>query len=306
MIRAEWIDTELFAGDQPETSRAKALTSRPGMKFVATPQAQLRARIQFVPGAPVVVLMPDPPNIIEHYDPHFTHWADKLTVVALEMPGFGFSWASHPDALTYDGAVQAMVYALRSLNLGPMVVTGPCTLAYVAIGIASAMPEATLGVIASQATDIPAERQWVYRAVDPQGWLREPMVGQMAWSQPEVRERLAIDGWYRAAAGPITDTSAWRETARWAHNCGCSNALASQVQAWFCDDISVKVPTVDCPAVILFGQGDRTHKHSDPNGLLRYLPSAEVHLLSQAGHFPDLEDQPAFLKAVDSLINAAS
>lgn len=253
----------------------------------------------------MVVLMPDPPNTIEHYDPYFAHWAGRLSVVALEMPGFGFSWASHPDALTYVGAVGAMVHALRSLDLGPMVVTGPCTLAYVAIGIASAMPETTLGVVASQATDIPAERQWIRRAIDPQGWLGEPLIGQMAWAQPEVRERLAIDGWYRAAAGPLTDIGSWRETARWAHDCGCSNALASQIQAWFSDDTSADVPTVECPAVILFGQADRTHTRSDPSGLLRYLPAADVCLLPQAGHFPDLEDQPAFLSAVDRLLNAA-
>lgn len=305
MVKAGWLDTTLFAGDRPQRAEAEAQASRPDIRFIDTPHARLRARIQVAPGAPAVILMPDAPNTIEHYDPYFSHWAGRLTVVALEMPGFGFSWASHPEALTYAGAVEAIVHALRGLELGAMIVTGPCTLAYVAIGVAAAMPEVTRGVIACQATDIPGERQWIYRAIDPEGWLREPVIGQMAWAQPEVRERLAIDGWYRAAAGPGTDIAQWRETARWAHDCGCSNALATQIQAWFGDDTSAAVPTVHCPAVILFGQGDRTHRRSDPNGLQLYLPKAEVRLLAQAGHFPDLEDQPEFLRAVDDLLKGA-
>jgi pimeloyl-ACP methyl ester carboxylesterase len=303
MTRAAWLDTSLFAGVRQQESETEALASRPGMRFVETPHARIRARIQTVPGAPAIVFMPDPPNTIEHYDAWFEHWAGELTVVALEIPGFGFSWASHAHALSYAGAVEAVVHALRDLDPGAMVVTGACTLAYVAIGVAAAMPQSTLGVIASQATDIPGERQWVYRAVDPQGWLREPVVGQMAWAQPDVRERLAIDGWYPAAAGPETDITSWRETARWAHECGCCNALATQIQEWFADDdTAAAVPVVLSPAVVLFGQGDRTHRRSDPNGLLRYLPNAEVRLLPRAGHFPDLEDPPAFLRAVRDLL----
>jgi pimeloyl-ACP methyl ester carboxylesterase len=172
--------------------------------------------------------------------------------------------------------------------------------------VAAAMPESALGVIASQATDIPGERQWIYRAVDPDGWLREPVIGQLAWAQPEVRERLAIDGWYPAAAGPHADVAQWQKTARWAHDCGCSNALATQIQEWFADDTSAEVPVVHCPGVILFGQGDRTHRRSDPNGLQLYLPKAEVRLLPQAGHFPDLEDPAAFLKAVSDLLAEAA
>ncbi|MDP3749927.1 MAG: alpha/beta fold hydrolase [Phenylobacterium sp.] len=280
------------------------MASRPDIHFIDTPHARLRARVQVVPGAPAVILMPDAPNTIEHYDPYFALWAGELTVVAVEMPGFGFSWANHPEALTYPGAVDAIAHALRGLDLGAMVVTGPCTLAYVAIGVAAAMPKETLGVVASQATDIPSEREWVRRAIDPEGWLRVPLIGQMAWSQPELRERLAIDGWYRAAAGPSTDIASWRDTARWAHNCGCCNALATQIQTWF-GDATPDVPRVDCPGVILFGQGDRTHRGSDPKGLQVYLPRAEVRLLAQAGHFPDLEDQSAFQSAVTDLLKAA-
>jgi pimeloyl-ACP methyl ester carboxylesterase len=304
MIDAAWLDTTLFAGDRPRKAEAEAQASRPGMVFIDTPHARLRARIQRAPGAPALILIPDAPNTIEHYDPHFALWRDRLTVVAIEAPGFGFSWASHPDALDYAGAVEALVHALRGLELGDMVMTGPCTMAYAAIGVAAAMPMETRAVIASQATDIQSQRRWISRAIDPDGWLREPLVGQMAWGQPQTRERLAIDGWYAAAVGLDADGASWRETARWAHNCGCSNALATHLQNWFGHDAPAEVPRVVCPGVILFGKADRTHTRSDPAGLKLYLPNAEVRVLERAGHFLDLEDITAFAAAVDALLDA--
>jgi pimeloyl-ACP methyl ester carboxylesterase len=304
VIDAAWLDTTLFAGDRPPVAEAEAVASRPGMRFVDAPHARLRARIQRVPGAPALILIPDAPNTIEHYDPHFDRWRDRLTVVAIEAPGFGFSWASHPDALDYAGAIEALAHALRDLRLGEMLVTGPCTMAYAAIGVAAAMPTEVRGVIASQATDLQGERRWISRAIDPDGWLREPHIGQMAWGQPQLRERLAIDRWYDAAVGPDIDSSAWRETARWAHNCGCSNALATHVQTWFGHDAPADIPCIDAPSIILFGKSDRTHSRSDPAGLKLYLPNAQVRVLERAGHFPDLEDIAAFATAVDDILTA--
>ena len=304
MIDAAWLDTTLFAGARPSEAETEAVASRPGMLFLDTPHARLRARVQRTPGAPALILIPDAPNTIEHYDPHFARWRERLTVVAIEAPGFGFSWASHPDALDYAGAVESLVHALRSLELGEMVMTGPCTMAYAAIGVAAAMTVETRGLIVSQATDMQGERRWISRALDPEGWLRKPLIGQMAWGQAQTRERLAIDRWYAAAVGPDTDGHGWRETARWAHNCGCSNALATHLQTWFGDETPADVPRVSCPAVILFGKADRTHTRSDCAGLKLYLPNAEVRMLERAGHFPDLEDIAAFATAVDDILAA--
>jgi pimeloyl-ACP methyl ester carboxylesterase len=297
-----WLDTELFAGDRARKSAAAALDSRPDMRFIDTPQARLRARVQPGPGDHAIVLLPDAPNTIEHYDPHFAHWAGRTTVIAIEPPGFGFSWARHPDALGYEGTVAAVTEALRALDFAAFVICGPCTQAYTAIGVAAALPDRTLGVVAIQATDLPGETRWVRHAVDPGGWLREPGIGQMAWAQPDLRERLAIDGWYPAAAAPGTDVGPWQALARWSHVCGCTNALATQLQTWFDPERPIRPPVIDCPARILFGAGDRTHRRSDPKGLLTLAPRAEVRLLPAAGHFPDLEDMATFARSVEELL----
>jgi len=302
MIDPATLDTVLHAPKPIAEIEATALASRPGIRFIDAPRSRIRVRVVEVEGAPALVVLPDGPNTIEQYDPVFERFAGRMTVIALEIPGFGFSYASDPQALTFPGCVEEVVHALRALDAGPMVITGPCVQAYVATAAAVALAGETLGVVALQATDIAGERRWIERAIDPDGLLRRPGEGQRAWADPATRERRAVDRWYPAAAASGFDVTPWQETARWAIRGGCSNALATLIQRWF-TSAGDAVPVYDGPATILFGQADRTHTAcgSDPAGMRAYLPRAEVRVLADAGHFPDLEALDSFAAAVEEL-----
>ncbi|HEX7887192.1 MAG TPA: alpha/beta hydrolase [Phenylobacterium sp.] len=297
MIAAAWLDTYLHAPRDLAAIEAEGLASRPDTMMIATGRARLRVRRQMEAGRPAVILLPDGPNTIEQYDPIFERLRGRLSVVAIDPPGYGFSYATDPAALGFKGAVEALAEAVAQLGLERMVVTGPCANAYLAIGLAAACPEQTLGVIAAQATDLEGERRWVARAVDPAGFLRTPIIGQLTWGRAMVRQAMAVDRWYDTVVGPGFDTSAWRQTATWTVRCGCSNALATICQQWFAEG-GLDLPVVEAPAVILWGAADPTHARSDPQGLKAYLPRAEVRVLAGAGHFPDLEDPTAFEAAI--------
>jgi hypothetical protein len=43
---------------------------------------------------PTLILLTDSPNTIEQYDPVFKRFANPLSVAAIEIPGFGFSYAA--------------------------------------------------------------------------------------------------------------------------------------------------------------------------------------------------------------------
>lgn len=299
------LDTARYAPRPLAGIEADAIASRPGMQIVETPTARVRIRRAIVPDTPTLILLPDGPNVIEHYDPLFAHYAGLMSVVAIEIPGFGFSYATHVEALSFTGCVDVCERVLRELDLDDMIVTGPCVQAYVAIALGARMRAKVRGVVALQATDIAGERRWMERAIDPHNVLRQPGVGQRFWADPGVRRAQAIERWYPIAAAPEFDVAPWQEIARWSINTGCSNALATLCQTWFAKDRgSLDLPVYDGPARILFGAADRTHAAcgSDPGGLRLYLPHAMTAILPAAGHFTDLEAMSEFTNTVDELI----
>lgn len=303
---ALWLDTSLFARFPLSTIEAAGLASRPNMRIVETSFSRIRVRAEFVAGRPAVIVLPDGPNIIEHHDPIFAELRGDLSEIGIEIPGLGFSFAKQPEALSFEGAVDALVEAINQLDTGPLIITGSCSQAYVAIALAGRLASRTLGVIASQATDLATEKAYVAGAIDPLGFLRTPLVGQMAWANPANRERLSIDAWYRLAAGPSADIAAWQDTARWSLGWGSCFSLSSMVQSWFGEQ-DIAIPVWHGPAAILFGSSDKTHiaHGSDPGGLLRYVPQAVVHQLAGVGHFPELEAMTEYVEAVRGMVDQA-
>jgi pimeloyl-ACP methyl ester carboxylesterase len=299
MHEAARLETAACAPRSLAAIEAEALSSRTGLALIDTPNARIRVRSALIPGVVTVVLLPDGPNIIEHYDPVFERLAGRLGVLALEIPGFGFSYASSPNALTFQGCLDECVAAIKGLNLGDLIVTGPCVQAYIAVGIAVALRKQTRGVVAMQATDVAGERRWLDQAIDPRQVLRKPGDGQKAWADLAFREKMAVDTWYPAAAGPDFDVADWQKTARWAIRAGCSYALPTLCQTWLKDGETL--PAFTGKSTVIFGEADRSHAAcgSDPAGLKTILPNANIIILERAGHFPDLEDIDAFISAIN-------
>ncbi len=305
MNQAAWYDTTMFAPRPIDEIEREGLQSRPDMQLVPTRLARVRMRAQILPGRPAIVIIPDGPNTIEHHDVVFEAFSGRYSVVAIEPPGLGFSYARHPDALGFEGTVAAVEQALRTLPIEQFVLSGSCVQAYLAIALAVRLDKQALGVIASQATDLAGQKRWTHSQVDPTGLLSAPHVGQQAWLRASNRESMSIDAWYKIAAGPDVDIKPWQDIARSTMRCGACYGLASLIQGWF-GEVDIPVPTWNGPAVVLFGMADKTHQRSGSriDGLTSYLPKAEIRRLDRIGHFPDLESLAEFSLAVQSLVPA--
>lgn len=303
------LDTHLFAGASLAEINAWAGASRPGVRILHTPTAQVRVRVVEPragrPRASVLVL-PDGPNTIEHCDELLAvAVARGLRAVALEIPGFGFSYATDPVALPFAGCVDATAAALAQLEdeLGgaPLVLTGVCVQAYVALALAAwhGLGDA---VVLAQAPDWEGARHWGTAVLDPAGALREPWAGQAAWRLG--REALSVDGWYPAAAPAGHDVGPWQVTARevFAHH--PTYALATLAQTWFAAGHTPALAPVTRPAAVVWGAADRTHVKagSNPRGMLRHVPHARFIELPDAGHFPDVEQPTRFLDVIDGVL----
>lgn len=290
------LDTAPFAGATLAEANAWALASRPGMEIVATSTGQIRVRVAGE-GAATVVLLPDGPHTIEQLDPLVDLLvADGYRVVALEIPGFGFSWASDPSALHFDGTVAACAEALDALGHAPYVLTGVCVQAYVALALAGRRPDLCEALLLGQATDWPAEQRWA-DVLDPAHALREPWTGQAGWRLS--REPMSVDVWYPMAAAEGFDVSAWQATAREVYRAHASSSLATLMQTW----TDLDLPPITQPALVVWGDADRTHARagSNPRGMLEHVPHAEFVTLEGVGHFCDTERPEAFAAAVRTL-----
>jgi pimeloyl-ACP methyl ester carboxylesterase len=304
---AALLDTHRFAGASLPEINSWASTTRPGMRILTTQAAQVRVRVAGDKRAEAtVVVLPDGPNLIEHYDDLIATLGPRVQVIALEIPGFGFSWATDVEALTFPGAVGATADALQQLRAefssGPLIMTGVCVQAYIALALAGANPELVDGLMLLQASDWESERHWLLEILDPAGALRTPWTGQAAWRLN--REELALGVWYPMAAPEGYDLESWRTRAHEAFAHHCSYALASLTQLWYANGFTPDFSPVSQPTTVVWGTADRSHLRAGTHGrtMLQHVPHAHMVELDGAAHFPDVEKPEEFARQVDALL----
>lgn len=295
---AGWLDTLEFAGASRAEIERHALGSRAGLRWFEHPTSLVRMRVPEGIGArPVAVFLPDGPASIESYDGVIAALSDAYDVVVVEIPGFGYSWPLTPEALSFDGCVEATAAALASLGLPPVLLVGPCVQALVALAIARRHPGLVAALIVAQSGDWAAEIAWA-PAIDPKGLLKAPFEGQLRFRL--TRERAAVDWWAAFAAGPDFDVEAMQAEARTLVRNHCCYALASITQKWFGG--AVPELAVSQPVTAIWGLADKSHAATDRGSILTHAPHARIVEVERAGHFADLEAVAVVRAELDRLV----
>lgn len=261
-----------------------------GVRRLALREATVRIREAGTRG-PTVVIVPDPPNTIEHYDEVVALLARDARVVVFEVPGFGLSY---PTTARFDFSATMYtaltVEVLEHLGLRDVTLVYSCIGGYVALMVAHARPDLVARLVLNQT---PAHRdmiRWAKR-FDRLGFLGFPVVGQALMAVAKVP---ATRFWYKAALPEGSpDAARYAAPALAAQQLGGPYALASGIQAMRALDPAV-LAGVAQPVTIVWGHADRTHAASDPRSLLEVVPHARFVSFDRAGHFPDLEDAARF------------
>jgi pimeloyl-ACP methyl ester carboxylesterase len=240
-------------------------------------------------GARTVAIVPDPPNVIEHYDALIALLAEHFRVVCLEAPGFGFSVAKPDFDFGLEAMVESIGAALARLALGPYALAFPCFAGLVAVRLAAHHPELVSHLVLVQTPSWSEEIAWLQR-VDARGLLQTPVVGQLLTS---FGKRRVARAWYRAALPRDADPAPFVRPALAAFDRGGAYCLASAFQAAAGRPDPALRP-VPQPALVVWGGADRTHRRTDPRSILAYAPHADWAAFEGAGHFPDLEQPERF------------
>ena len=289
-MNATWIDTVRLSLMQRRSTQQWAQHTRSGMQYVELSSALVRVRIAGS-GPTTLVFVTDPPNVIEHYDALFDLLTPVACVLCFEAPGFGFSVPKRGYGFTLEQQTKVVAELLEAVQMGPYTLAFSCVAVYVALKVAEEYPHLVEKLVLMQAPSWAEELLWG-RHIDPKGWMRTPVVGQLAFP---AQKRAVSQGWYNIAVGKIVPPSHFLTPCLQAYDHGAWYCLPSLIQGLF-GGKEANFGKVEQPTVVLWGGIDRSHRRTDTRSVLRYVHNAPFITFEHAGHFPELEEPERFVQ----------
>ncbi len=267
----------------------------PGTERLELPSAVVRLRRGGAKTGTPVVVVPDPPNTVEHYDGVFGRLSEGGPVAGVAAPGCGFSVPRGRFRFEMKDLSRVLEELLPALGFRGATLSLACVGAFAALDLAARRPDLVARLVLSQVASRREMMAWVVRE-DLLGVIQTPFLGQVA-----VRAgwRLVVARWYRSALPEGTDPGPWEQPTRRALSAGAGFPLASAFQV-FARDPGADPPPLKQPVTVLFGAADRTHGETDRGSLAAEVPGARLLVYPRAGHFPDLENADEWIAQLRS------
>jgi pimeloyl-ACP methyl ester carboxylesterase len=260
-----------------------------GPETLALPGGRLRVRLGGGPRGIPVVVVPDPPNVIGHYDGLFGRIAAGGPVAIVEAPGFGFSAPASGARYRVGELSAALEELLIHLDFRGATLSLACVGAFAAIDLAARRPDLVGRLVLSQIASRAEMAAWVKRK-DVGGIIQTPLVGQLAVRA--ARYRIAR-WWYGASLPPGADPGPYEAHALAALRAGAAFPLASAFQEFARDPGAPVLLRQD--VTVLVGAADPTHAGTNLGSARGEVAGARLVAYPRAGHFPDLENPDDWL-----------
>jgi pimeloyl-ACP methyl ester carboxylesterase len=291
-MNGTWLDTVVTPWRRARVTRGAGSRTRDDLRFMHLPRASIRYRLAGK-GRRTLVFCADPPVTLELYDELIAELRDDFRVVVFELPAFGLSLPRLGLGFDLDSVGQVIREFLQGLELGPYVLAFPCVPAYSALWLATRHPELVEGLVLMQAPDWEQELHWKHGR-DPKGILARPYLGQILLRLLR-RQRAGL--WYRLALGRQDLREHFTTVTQCSFDHGGSFSLASAFQRHL-DGPEPCFGAVSQPALVIWGEADRSHRDTDKDSIRRYLPQARIVHFDGIGHFPELEAPQRFAAEV--------
>lgn len=254
----------------------------PGARMLKTTLGSVRVYDSGGKG-PVIVMVPDGPNVIEHHSDVIERLKPHARVVIFEMPGFGFS----RPGIRYDHSLKAggsiILAVMDALAIREAALHFSCANGFYALAAARLAPQRIRRLLLCQTPSLEPMNAWVQRVIPWQ--LRTPVLGQALMRA--TRRRVA-HGWYAASLPDKNSRAPFRATADHALAHGACFCLAGVVQGLIRAD-QKEIEGVKQALVLLWGDSDKSHRRTPVDSLLTLVPHAQIQHFPDCGHFPDLE-----------------
>ena len=289
---AHALDSLLNLGTAPDPSAWAA-----GTRLLQTRRGRLRV---FDTGGkgPVLLMVPDGPNVIEHHAQVIERLAPHARVICFDMPGFGYSRPPFGYAHTLEQGAQTVLAVMDALGVDVASLLFSCANGFYAIAAARLAPRRIRRLLLCQTPGISAMPAWTLRNVPRP--IRTPLVGQVLMRG--ARRKFAHT-WYGMAMPDKPQRDEFRSVADHALTHGGCFCLAGVVQG-LGHASAAQLTGVKQPTTLLWGDSDRSHRHTRAESLLELLPRAQIRHLPDCGHFPDLEQPQVYVELALSGLDA--
>ncbi|WP_394975175.1 alpha/beta fold hydrolase [uncultured Croceitalea sp.] len=242
---------------------------------------------------PVILNVPDGPNVIEHHQELITKLSKRFRVICFEFPGIGFSYPNSNYDYSFPNASKLIINLMDILKIEKAALAFSCSNGFYAIKAAELFPLRINRLFLSQTSSLNSMSKWTENAIPK--ILKFPVIGQIA---NIFSEKKFAKIWYKYALPKHADTSKYQNEALNALNNGGCFCLSSLVQG-LSKEVNSTLKVLEIPATLIWGSKDFTHKNTDKQSIMQHLPNCEIIEFDNCGHFPELEDTDKYV----SLIN---
>ncbi len=242
---------------------------------------------------PVILNVPDGPNVIEHHENLIAKLSERFRVVCFELPGVGFSYPNRKYDYSSDNAAKLIVNLLDILKIERATLSFSCSNGFYAIKTAELFPQRISRLFLSQTPSLHSMKPWVETNIPK--LLRYPVLGQIMNS---FAEKKLARIWYKNALPKTTDRNEYEAKSANALNNGGCFCLSSLVQGLGRETDSV-MKVSDIPATLIWGTKDYSHRRTDNRTIIEHLSDCEIIEFDNCGHFPELEDTDRYVNLVN-------
>lgn len=245
-----------------------------------------------------------PPALLLHGTGASTHsWrgvapllAEHHSVVALDLPGQGFTRLLSAGDLSLPGMAQAVGALLQHLRIAPELVVGHSAGAAIGAQLCLDGLVAPRALVSINGAILPLGG-WAGRTFSPLARLLVGLPGVPALfagmaTQRRMVERLLTDTGSRLDADGIELYA--RLLRRREH---VASALA-MMAAWDLDALAGRLPRLRAPLLLMVGDRDRTIPPGDARRIRRLLPAAHLATLPGLGHLAHEEEPGAVVTLI--------
>ena len=248
-------------------------------------------------GKETIVIIPDGPNIIEHYFPLLEKLKKSFRVIIFDLPGFGFSTHNGSYDYSFQKTNQLLVEILEALQLPKVNLVFPCAGGFYGLAFTQAFPEKVNQLILIQTPSLSEMKKWTKRIVPT--YLKKPYLSQLV--MPFVETKFA-DGWYEYALPKGVDRKPYQSVALQGIKNGGTFCLCSLTQGLSPElNGDLRIDSA-IPMTLIYGAKDFTHKDTNFESIRQYHAKADLIAFETCGHFPDLEQPTRFMQLLKEKI----